>query len=112
MIRILPFLATALAACAPQAPGGETPSQAPAGDVVAPPPAADQPAASACDASKAQFAVGQAYTAALAEQARKAAGAAVARRLMPGQAVTMEFNEQRLNLDTDEKGVVTGVNCG
>ena len=65
-----------------------------------------------CDATKAQFAVGQAYSASLAEQARAAAGARIVRRLVPGQMVTLEFSAERLNLDTDDSGKVAAVRCG
>jgi len=34
------------------------------------------------------------------------------RALKPGQAVTMEFNGARLNLDVDARGRVTSVRCG
>lgn len=92
-------LLTATAACAP------TPGAAP-----------DQPArppsAAMCDAAKAQFAVGESYSDALAERARTAAGAASVRRLVPGQVVTMEYNGTRLNLDTDAAGKVTSARCG
>ena len=46
------------------------------------------------------------------EQARKDAGAESARTIGPDQMVTMDFNDKRLNLDTDAKGVVTAVRCG
>ena len=92
------------------APAGETstsdstaaaPGQAPAGETAA-----------QCDASKAQFVVGQNYTDALAAQAQAAAGAKTVRRLVPGQAVTMEFNGERLNLETDASSVIVTVRCG
>jgi hypothetical protein len=34
------------------------------------------------------------------------------RILRPGQAVTMDFNEQRLNVAVDANDVITGVRCG
>lgn len=92
------------------APAGETstsdstaaaPAQAPAGEATA-----------QCDASKAQSVVGQNYTDALAAQAQAAAGAKTVRRLVPGQAVTMEFNGERLNLETDASSVIVTVRCG
>ncbi len=68
--------------------------------------------AAACDATKAQFAVGQSYSGALAGRARQAAGAKIVRRLVPGQVVTMEFSPERLNLETDDKGIVIAARCG
>lgn len=76
------------------------------------PPAAEPPAAAACDADAADGVVGRAATTEVVEQARVAAGAAVARTLAPGQVVTMEFRGDRLNLMVDEANVVTGVRCG
>ena len=35
-----------------------------------------------------------------------------ARTLKPDQAVTMEFNANRLNLDLDDAGAVTAIRCG
>ena len=34
------------------------------------------------------------------------------RVIRPGQAVTMDFNPSRLNVDLDENGVITRVWCG
>ena len=65
-----------------------------------------------CYADAANGFIGQAATAAVVEQARVAAGAAVARTLSPGEVVTMEFRGDRLNLMVDEANVVTGVRCG
>lgn len=75
-------------------------------------PAGPPPTSGACDATRAQFAVGEAYSDALAERARKAAGASIVRRLVPGQVVTMEYSAARLNLDTDAAGKVTSARCG
>lgn len=65
-----------------------------------------------CNADAAQSAVGKQATAEVVEQARKDAGAQVARTLKPGQMVTMEFREGRLNLQVDASNVVTEVRCG
>ena len=64
------------------------------------------------NADAAQSAVGKQATAEVVEQARKDAGAQVARTLKPGQMVTMEFREGRLNLQVDDNNVVTEVRCG
>ena len=75
-------------------------------------PAAPEVVAGACDDSQAQWAVGKTVTDAEVEQARTDAGAETARTIGPDQMVTMDFNEKRLNLDLDAKGVVTAVRCG
>lgn len=98
---ILGLLATsALCACA-QPPG---PAAQPA------PPA--RPAPGQCHADGARFAVGHVATPELAEQARQRASALRVRVIRPGQMVTMEFDNSRLNLDVDAAGKVTAVRCG
>jgi hypothetical protein len=97
------FLAAALAlwltACAVPQPEF---AQAP------PPPAAP----GSCNAEVAQFAVGQAYGEAIADEVRRRSGARVVRTLRPGQVVTMEYNSERVTLDLDGGGRVTRVRCG
>ncbi|MFK0309803.1 I78 family peptidase inhibitor [Pseudomonas sp. NPDC090233] len=77
----------------------------------------DAPAAAAgndgrCEASGADFAIGKQSSAELLEQARKASGSQMARILKPRDVVTLEYRSERLNLNVDEQGVVTRVNCG
>ena len=91
-----------LGACT--APGG-SPST---GTGPMPPPAAG----TACNAQGAQFAIGKTPGARVVEEARQRSGSYMARVLRPGQMVTMEFNAQRLNLDLNAAGVITGVRCG
>lgn len=94
---VLPVLSSALVlgACSP-------PREAPPVDGMA----------QACRAAAAMDAIGQDATAARVEQARRAAGAATARVLAPGQVVTMEFRADRLNLEVDAGNRVTAVRCG
>lgn len=102
-IRHAPLLALAclLAACAQTtkspSPGMPAPSSASGGN---------------CNVDGARFAVGSKADAALVEQARTRSGSLMARVLRQNQAVTMEFNAQRLNLDVDANSVVTRVRCG
>ncbi|MGM3216790.1 I78 family peptidase inhibitor [Pseudomonas sp. PhalM4] len=77
----------------------------------------DAPAAAAgndgrCEASGADFAIGKQGNAELLEQARKASGSQMARILKPHDVVTLEYRSERLNLNVDEQGKVTRVNCG
>ena len=65
-----------------------------------------------CEASGADFTVGKPATAELLEQARKASGSQMARILKPHDMITLEYRSERLNLNVDEQGVVTRVNCG
>lgn len=70
------------------------------------------PPGTVCNAQGAQFAVGKTAGASVIEEARQRSGSYMARILRPNQAVTMEFNAQRLNLEVDAAGVVKKVRCG
>ena len=63
------------------------------------------------DAAK-PSAMGKTATAAVVEKARIDAGARSARVLKPGQMVTMEYAEGRLNIDVDAGNVITNLRCG
>lgn len=95
--------AVLLAACAAPAPA---PTSTPAS-----PAAAAEPVYQ-CNADGARFAVGQPLSPQLEAAARVRAGAGTVRALKPGEAVTMELNGGRLNLDVDARGRVTDVRCG
>jgi len=69
-------------------------------------------AAGACDAAKAQFAVGQVFDQALGEKARIAAGARALRDYGPGQPLTMDYRLDRLNIERDAEGRVKDAYCG
>ncbi|MDH0300821.1 MULTISPECIES: I78 family peptidase inhibitor [unclassified Pseudomonas] len=65
-----------------------------------------------CEASGADFTIGKPASPELLEQARKASGSQMARILKPHDVITLEYRSERLNLNVDDKGVVTRVNCG
>jgi hypothetical protein len=65
-----------------------------------------------CTAAEAHSAVGQPYSSALAEQARRAAGAREVRKIEPRGAYTTDLDAARLNVEVDRTGVVTGLRCG
>ncbi|MBS7459023.1 Elastase inhibitor AFLEI Flags: Precursor [Coralloluteibacterium stylophorae] len=65
-----------------------------------------------CDANPVQELVGRVADDSVLEQARTTANADTARILHPGQAVTMEYNGARLNLQVDDDGVIQAVRCG
>lgn len=87
------------------------PVSGPAPPAAAPPPATEVPPG-ACQAAAAQSGVGQAYTEALSAQLQAAAGAKTVRVIRPGQAVTMDYRDDRLNLELDAAGKITRVFCG
>lgn len=100
-----------LTACAAPAPAPAPVVEAP----VAARPAAPLPAPvpqPECSAAGGRFAVGQTLSPQLEAAARNRANATVSRVLRPGQAVTMEFNAARLNLEVDARSRVTAVRCG
>lgn len=71
------------------------------------------PQALECNADAAKpAALGQPATAEVVERARVDAGAQMARVLKPGQMVTMEYREGRLNIDVDAANVITNLRCG
>jgi hypothetical protein len=70
------------------------------------------PAPGGCNADAANAQVGKAADAATIEAARKAAGAERVRTLKPGQMVTMEYLEGRLNLYLDANGTIQRIGCG
>ena len=66
-----------------------------------------------CNAEAAKpEALGKAATAEVIERARIDAGAQMVRVLKPGQMVTMEYREGRLNIDVDEANVIVNLRCG
>ena len=108
-------LALSLSACAPAQDEQEeavAQSEQRAEEASQPAPVEPPVAAGACDDSQAQWAIGKTLTDAEVEQARTDSGAESVRTLKPDQMATMDFNDQRLNLDLDAAGVVTAVRCG
>jgi hypothetical protein len=98
-IAVVPLAATlllSLAACAPMPPttGG-------------PPPTAFQ-----CVAQPGAWAIGQAATAEVVERIRVDTHSRIARVLRPGQAVTMEFSAERVNVNVNDRNAIIGVTCG
>jgi hypothetical protein len=56
--------------------------------------------------------VGKPGTAEVAREALRRSGARTMRRIEPGMAVTMDYRQDRLNMDTDAEGNVTRFHCG
>lgn len=65
-----------------------------------------------CNADAAAGHVGSQATPDAVAAAQRDAGASSARVLKPGQMVTMEYIEGRLNIDVDDNNVITGIRCG
>ena len=99
MIRSLPLaaLAVALAGCAST-----------------PPPAAGGPTAPSgvCNAEGARWAIGSAVNDDVVNRILRDTGSRDARVLRPGQMATMDFREDRVNVDVNDRGAITGIRCG
>ena len=93
------LLAAALAACAAAPPEPE----------LAPGPAPDE---GGCNAEAAGALVGRAATEALGAEALRLSGAARLRWIRPGDAVTMDYSTDRLNVHVDARGRVERLACG
>lgn len=65
-----------------------------------------------CDTETLQGLIGQAGNEAVYDEATRDAGARHYRALKPGDAATMDFREDRLNIDLDDGGRITGFRCG
>jgi len=70
------------------------------------------PADAACNPLPAHVFIGEPATAENVEGARIAAGASSVRTISPGQVVTMEYLEGRLNLDIGSDNVILDTRCG
>lgn len=98
-LLLLSFLLTASTACTPMPPKAKPSNPFP-------------PQVMQCQADPGQRFVGQAATDDIVEQARMATGATSVRVLKPGMAATMDFRDDRLNLNLDEHDVIVKVSCG
>ena len=65
-----------------------------------------------CNAAPAQSMVGREATGELGAEALRLTGAASLRWIPPGAMVTMDYREDRLNIDLDDAGRITGLRCG
>ena len=117
-ISRLMFAAVAAFALAGCAPMNDTPPPAastPEPTVPAKPPMPEDPTPEpkmTCDSSNTSWAMGQVADDALVQRIKAATGSKGVRVIKPGQAVTMDYREDRVNIDVDDKGRVTNVRCG
>ncbi|MEG3193076.1 I78 family peptidase inhibitor [Lysobacter sp. D1-1-M9] len=79
-----------------------------------PPPPGSAPAASGgpCNAEAARWAIGQPVTDELVNRVLRETRSRDARVLGPGDMATMDFRGDRVNIDVNERGAITGVRCG
>lgn len=77
-----------------------------------PTPLPGPPQGRVCNAGGVQSLIGRPLNAGNRAMARRVSRASVVRVLRPGQMVTMEFRADRLNLDVNARGIITGARCG
>ncbi|QQP95024.1 I78 family peptidase inhibitor [Lysobacter enzymogenes] len=113
-------LPLAMSACAGPRPAADMPSsaeQSAAGQTAAEPAAPAEPAPlpprPSCNADAAKSAlIGKTADAATVERARAAAGGHTVRVLKPGQMITKEYLDGRVNVHVDERNVIVDIGCG
>jgi hypothetical protein len=66
----------------------------------------------ACNAEPAQSYVGKSASDANLQAAFKASGARSMRALKPGQPMTMDYREDRVNILQDASGTIERISCG
>ncbi len=114
-------LLIALAACAGTAeptPRGE--EAGPFAQAPAPPPAIDDPGntdagqepAMSCQSDTLSWALGQVADEATVAKLQEQAKASRVRVIKPDMAVTMDYREDRLNIDVDAAGKIKRLHCG
>ncbi|MFO7649416.1 MULTISPECIES: I78 family peptidase inhibitor [Halomonas] len=77
----------------------------------APPPPRVETSA-ACGAEHVQDRVGREYSEALGESIQRESRAASLRVIRPGQAVTLDYRSDRINVRLDADDVITEIGCG
>lgn len=82
-----------------------------AGCTTMPPPGPAQPVA-ACDTDPVSWAIGNAASPEVVERAQFESHSRDVRVIEPGQAVTMDYRGDRLNLHVNERGAITRITCG
>lgn len=65
-----------------------------------------------CNANRLHNVIGKKRSAKVEAHAKRQSGANVVRWLEPGAIVTLEFRSDRLNLDLNRNGRITGARCG
>ena len=112
LVSLAAVLALSLGACA-SSQDDTAPSAPPTSATEATPATPPGDAAAQCNAGAAQSFVGQEATEATVAEAQTAAGATGAVRVIkPGQAVTMDFRGDRLNVEVDERNAIVRITCG
>jgi hypothetical protein len=65
-----------------------------------------------CDAKNMAWAKGELADEAMVQRVRTDTGSKAVRVIKPGMAVTMDYREDRVNIDVDDKNHIVNVRCG
>lgn len=65
-----------------------------------------------CDADRARWAIGREATEQVVEEVRAATMSRSVRVIHPGQVVTMDYRDDRVNLHVNERNAITSITCG
>lgn len=65
-----------------------------------------------CVEGRAQHLIGRPASSELAREAQRLTGAGAVRWIRPGDVVTMEYREDRLNIELDDRQRVQSLRCG
>jgi hypothetical protein len=65
-----------------------------------------------CDSDRAQSLIGRPASSGLGAEAQRLTGGRGIRWIQPGQAVTMDYRPDRINIELDAKNRVVRVTCG
>ncbi|MBF6023183.1 I78 family peptidase inhibitor [Lysobacter niastensis] len=71
-----------------------------------------QPPTGGCNAEGARWAIGQGVNDDVVNRILQDTGSRDARVLRPGQPATMDFRPDRVNVDVNDRGAITGLRCG
>jgi hypothetical protein len=83
-----------------------------AGCASSPPTAGAQPPSGVCNIEAARWAIGQGVNDEIVNRILRDTGSRDARVLRPGQMATMDYREDRVNVDVNDRGAITGLRCG
>lgn len=84
----------------------------PAGLMACAPMPAPMPSPVRCNADRVQALVGREAGPRVVQRAKQRSGARNVRVIRPGQAVTMDFRSDRLNLEVDRDNTIRSARCG
>ncbi|ROU08936.1 MULTISPECIES: I78 family peptidase inhibitor [Lysobacter] len=65
-----------------------------------------------CNAEAARWAIGRSPDAATVDRIRTETHSRDVRVLTPGSAATMDYRQDRINVDVNDRGAITGLRCG